>query len=96
MTRTNVYCAYCHVEGEPFGTIKVGNYYEEVAMFGTCNKCYKILENASKECFECSQHRRLYTQFDKPLRMNNGDPTWICGETHVKAKYCKTCVEVTA
>ena len=90
----SVYCAvFCGDDGEqvePFGTMKVYDDYEEVMMFGTCDECYKKLEEASKECFSCSEQIKILNQFDKPLRMLNGDPNWICGETHNKPKYCKT------
>jgi|TARA_R100000030_G_scaffold16823_1_gene11271 hypothetical protein len=90
----SVYCAvFCGDDGEqvePFGTMKVDDDYEEDMMFGTCDECYEKVEEASKECFDCSESRRILNRFDRPLRMRNGDPQWVCGETHRKPKYCKT------
>ena len=92
--KTKEISVFCHIcEGEhvePFGTVIVDVDYEEDMVFGTCDECYEKVEEASKECFSCSEARRSLNRFDRPLRMRNGNPQWICGVTHRKPKYCKT------
>ena len=98
MSKTlDVFCMMCDPDGTkqvgPITTITLSpeDDYEEDVIDGTCDGCYKKIDEASKDCFNCSEHRRMMSLLE-PNQSWVGHPTWICGAriNYGNIKYCKT------